>query len=64
MILSEFKVNQKVRIAENDAWIPGDVWIYGIVKSVGLASVIIQWDDLSEPVEHPVNELIDIKLVK
>ena len=54
----EFKIGQRVQICE------GEEVVIGTVTKVTKSSVFIQWEDLSNPVEHGQDEYCLIQLTK
>lgn len=54
----EFKIDQRVQMCE------GEEVVIGTVTGITKSSVSIQWEDLSNPVEHGQDEYHLIQLTK
>lgn len=57
MELSEFRVNQKVRMGS------GSDAIYGTLIKINPKNIVIKWEDLREPTTHYPETYKKIKLV-
>lgn len=54
----KFKEGQKVKMRDPD----DGTMVYGEVTDTAVGVVMIQWEDLREPCEHPESEFDQIKL--
>lgn len=57
MELKDFKLKQRVCTRDEEE----GKWVRGTVLEIKESSVLIDWDDLLEPINHPLEELQDIK---
>jgi len=56
----EFKISQNVKIFDDD----DEAWIYGKVIDTTMVSVIIKWNDLTDPCKHNREEYSKIKVIQ